>query len=300
MTDQRREQRTYPPRSAYMQYTYTTEMARRHERQRQMAQLDDEVRRDKAMMLKRMHDSRMKTEKAIRDIRLEQESRLIKEKQRLQEHEARRRVHRQNREQLERELERIKNEQRAKLAKEDVKCQKTEEDESEQHEEESKQHEEEESEQHEEESEQQEEDESKQHEEERKMLTFIQQNEVSLKHTEGRQPVAALKRREHKQRNHERMALAAGQIHVHERIQYETEEEEQRKDTERENENKTCMVNDVTSDEKREKEVQTNTVGTVITMQTLIQRAAMTLHNRTAHAVFHMISSISPVKRQLP
>ena len=63
MTDQRREQRTYSPRSAYMQYIHTTEMARRHERQRQMAQMDDEIRRDEAMMLKRMHDSRMKTER---------------------------------------------------------------------------------------------------------------------------------------------------------------------------------------------------------------------------------------------
>ena len=76
MTDQRREQRTYPPRSAYI---HTTEMARRHERQSQLFQLDDEIRREEAMMLKRMHDSRMKTEKAIREIRLEQERRLIKE-----------------------------------------------------------------------------------------------------------------------------------------------------------------------------------------------------------------------------
>ena len=59
MTDQRREQRTYPPRSAYMQYIHTTEMARRHERQRQLAQLDEEIRRDEAMMMKRVHDSRM-------------------------------------------------------------------------------------------------------------------------------------------------------------------------------------------------------------------------------------------------
>ena len=42
-------------------------------------QLDEEIRRDEAMMMKRVHDSRMKTENAIREIRLEQERRLIKE-----------------------------------------------------------------------------------------------------------------------------------------------------------------------------------------------------------------------------
>ena len=121
MTDQRREQRTYTPRSACTHYIHTTDIVRRNARQRQMAQLDDEIRRDEAMMLKRMHDSRMKTEKAIRDIRLEQERRLIKEEQKRQEHEERRRARRQNREELERELARIKHELRAQLAKEDVK-----------------------------------------------------------------------------------------------------------------------------------------------------------------------------------
>ena len=227
MTDQRREQRTYTPRSAYLHYMYTTEMARRHERQRNMAQLDEEKRRDEAMLLKRMHDSRMKTEKAIREIRLEQERRLIKEEQKRQEHEERRRARRQNREELERELARIKNELKAELAKEDKKCQEAEE-------------------------------ERQQHkEEERKMWTFIQQNEVSLKHTEGRQPVAALKRREHKQRNHGRMALAAGQIHVHEIIQDEIEEEDQRKDAERDNENEAFLEEKKRSDEEKETEVQT-------------------------------------------
>ena len=56
MTDQRREQRTYPPRSAYMHYIHTIEMAKRHERQRQIAQLDEEIRRDEAVMLKRQRD----------------------------------------------------------------------------------------------------------------------------------------------------------------------------------------------------------------------------------------------------
>ena len=79
MTDQRREQQMYTPRSAYMYYIHTTEMAKRHERQRQMAQLDEEIRRDEAVMLKRQRDSRMQTELAIRELRLEQERRLIKE-----------------------------------------------------------------------------------------------------------------------------------------------------------------------------------------------------------------------------
>ena len=138
MTDQRREQRTYPPRSAYMQYIHTTEMARRHERQSQLFQLDDEIRREEAMMLKRMHDSRMKTEKAIREIRLEQERRLIKKEQKRQEHEERRRARRQNKEQLERELARIKHELRAELAKEDIKRQTAEEEREQRKEEERK------------------------------------------------------------------------------------------------------------------------------------------------------------------
>ena len=234
MTDRRREEQIHPSRSAYMHYIHTAGMARRHERQRQLAQLDEEICRNEAMMLKRQRDSRMKTENAIRELRLEQERRLIKEKQRLQEHEARRRARRQNREQLERELERIKNELRAELTKEDVKCQKTEEDESEQHEEE----------------------ESEQHEEERKMLTFIRQKEVNLKHAEGRQPEAELKTKEHKQR-HKEMQSAVTACQENERIEDETEEKELRKDTERENENETCMVNDERSEEKRETEVQT-------------------------------------------
>ena len=91
-------------------YMHTTDLSMRNERQKQMAQLDEKIRRNEAVMLKRQRDSRMQTELAIRELRLEQERRLIKEKQRLQEHEARRRARRQNREQLERKLERIKNE----------------------------------------------------------------------------------------------------------------------------------------------------------------------------------------------
>ena len=226
MTDQRREQRTYTPRSAYMHYIHTTEMAKRHERQRQMAQLDEEIRRDEAVMLKRQRDSRMQTELAIRELRLEQERRLIKEKQRQQQHEERRIIRNQNREHLERELARIKHELRAELAKEDIKCQKAEE-ESELHE-----------------------------EEERKRLTFIQQKEVNLKHAEGRQPVAELKTKEQKQR-HKEMQSAVTACQENERMEDETEEKEQRKDTERENENETCMVHDERSEEKRETEVQT-------------------------------------------
>ena len=89
MTDQRREQRTYPPRSAYMSYLHTIDMVRKDVRHRLLSQLDAEIRRDEAMMLKRVHDSRMKTEKAIQEIRLEQERRLIKEEQKRQEHEER-------------------------------------------------------------------------------------------------------------------------------------------------------------------------------------------------------------------
>ena len=180
--------------------------------------LDEEIRRDEAMMMKRVHDSRMKTENAIRELRLEQERRLIKEKQRLQEHEARRRARRQNREQLERELERIKNELRAELTKEDVKCQKAEE-EREQHK-----------------------------EEEQKRLTIMQEREACYRQTENSRPSTGIKAQEQMSRNEDKQSTATGQ--EYERIQDETEEEEQRKDT-------TCMVNDVTSDEKRETEVQT-------------------------------------------
>ena len=227
MTDQRREQRTYPPRSAYMQYIHTTEMARRHERQRQLAQLDEEIRRDEAMMMKRVHDSRMKTENAIREIRLEQERRLIKEEQKRQEHELRKRIRRQNKEQLERELQRIKNELRAELAKEEMKCQKA--------------------------------DKGKervQHkEEERKRLRVTQEREVCLKQIKGRQPAVELKAQEQKQRIKDKQSTATGQ--ENERIQDEIEEGEQRKDTDKENENEACMVNDETHDEESETEVQT-------------------------------------------
>ena len=225
MTDQRREQRTYTPRSAYTHYIHTTDIVRRNARQRQMAQLDDEIRRDEAMMLKRMHDSRMKTEKAIRDIRLEQERRLIKEEQKRQEHEERRRARRQNREELERELARIKHELRAQLAKEDVKRQKAEQ-------------------------------ESQQRkEEEQKRLTIMQEREECYKQTESSQSSVEIKVQEQMSRNEDKQSPATGQ--EYERTQDKTEEEEQRKDTGRENKNETCMVNDETSDEKRETEVQT-------------------------------------------
>ena len=221
MTDRRREEQIHPSRSAYMHYIHTTEMARRHERQIQLAQLDEEIRRDEAMMMKRVHDSRMKTENAIRELRLEQERRLIKEKQRLQEHEARR-ARRQNREQLERELERIKNELRAELTKEDVKSQKAEE-------------------------------ERQQHKEERKRLASIHEREERLKHTAGRQPAVELKTKEHRQRHEEIQSTATGR----ENKRIEDEKGEEQRDAERGNEHKTCMVNDGTSDEKREIEVQT-------------------------------------------
>ena len=224
MTDQRREQRTYPPRSAYI---HTTEMARRHVRQSQLFQLDDEIRREEAMMLKRMHDSRMKTEKAIREIRLEQERRLIKEEQKRQEHEERRRARRQNREELERELARIKHELRAQLAKEDIKRQKAEQ-------------------------------ESVQHkEEERKRLRVTQEKQVCLKQIKGRQPAVELKSQEQKQRIKDNQSTATGQ--ENQRIQDETKEKGQRRHAERENEHKTCMEqNEASSEELRGTEVQTN------------------------------------------
>ena len=225
MTDRRREEQIHPSRSAYMHYIHTTEMARRRERQIQLAQLDEEIRRDEAMMMKRVHDSRMKTENAIRELRLEQERRLIKEKQKRQEHEERKIICRQNREQLERELARIKHELRAELAKEDLKCKKAEE-EREQHK-----------------------------EEEQKRLTIMQEREACYRQTESSRPSTGIKAQEQMSRNEDKQSTATGQ--EYERIQDETEEEEQRKDTERENENKTCMVNDETSDEKRETEVQT-------------------------------------------
>ena len=224
MTDRRREEQIHPSRSAYTHYIHTTDMARRNARQSQLFQLDDEIRREEAMMLKRMHDSRMKTEKAIRDIRLEQDRRLIKEKQRQQQHEERRRLRNQNREYLERELARIKNELRAELAREDVKCKKAEE-EREQHK-----------------------------EEEQKRLAIMQEREVCYKQTERSEPAVEIKAQEQMQKNEDKQSTAPGQDY--ERIQDETEEEK-RTDTERENENKTCMVNDERSEEKRETEVQT-------------------------------------------
>ena len=225
MTDRRREEQIHPSRSAYMHYIHTTEMARRRERQIQLAQLDEEIRRDEAMMMKRVHDSRMKTEKAIREIRLEQERRLIKEEQKRQEHEERRRAGRQNREELERELARIKDELRAQLTKEDIKRQKAEQ-------------------------------ESVQHkEEERKRLRVKQEKEVCLKQIKGRQPAVELKAQEQKQRIKDKQSTATWQ--ENERIQDGIEEGEQRRDTEKENENKTCMVNDETHDEESETEVQT-------------------------------------------
>ena len=86
-------------------------------------------------------------------------------------------------------------------------------------------------------------------------MTFIQQREVCLQHTEGRQPVVELKIREHKQRHKEKQSAATGQENV--RIQDEKEDEDQRKDVERANDNKTCMEQDKTSGEKRETEMQT-------------------------------------------
>ena len=225
MTDQRREERIYSTRSAYMHYIHTTDMARRHERQRQLAQLDEEIRRNEAMMLKRQRDSRMHTEQAIRELRLEQERRRIKEEQRQQEHEERRRIRNQNKKQLESELARIKHELRAQLAKEDIKRQKAEQ-------------------------------ESVQHkEEERKKLRVTQEREVCLKQIKGRQPAVEVKAQEQKQIIKDKQSTATGQ--ENERIQDGIEEGEQRKDTEKENENETCMVNDETHDEESETEVQT-------------------------------------------
>ena len=224
MTDQRREQRTYPPRSAYMSYLHTTDMVRKDVRHRLLSQLDDEIRRDEAMMLKRVHDSRMKTEKAIQEIRLEQERRLIKEEQKRQEHEERRRARRQNREELERELVRIKHELRAQLAKEDIKRQKAEQ-------------------------------ESQQHkEEEQKRLTITQEREVCLKQIKGRQPAVKVKAQEQKQRIKDHQSTATGQ----ENETKQDETEEQRNVDVRENENKTRMEQDERSDEERRTEVQTD------------------------------------------
>ena len=105
MTDRRREKQIYQPRSTYMYYMHTTDLSMRNERKRQMAELDEEIRQDEAIMLKRMHDSRMKTERAIQEIRLEQERRLIKEEQKRQEHEERQRAHRQTEKNLKENLQ---------------------------------------------------------------------------------------------------------------------------------------------------------------------------------------------------
>ena len=226
MTDRRREEQIHPSRSAYMHYIHTTEMARRHERQIQLAQLDEEIRRDEVMMMKRVHDSRMKTENAIQEIRLEQERRLIKEEQKQHEHEERRRIHRQNKEQLERELQRIKNELRAELAKEEMKCQKA--------------------------------DKGKervQHkEEERKRLRVTQEREVCLKQIKGRQPAVEVKAQEQKQIIKDHQSTATGQ--ENETMQDETEE--QRNVDVREIENKTRMEQDERSDEEGGTESQTD------------------------------------------
>ena len=200
MTDRRREKQIYQPRSPYMYYMHTTDLSMRNERQRQMAELDEEIRQDEAMMLKRMHDSRMKTEKAIRQIRLVQERRLIKEEQKRREHEGRRRARRQNREELERELARIKHELRAQLSKEDLKCQKA--------------------------------DEGKervQHkEEERKRLRVTQEKQVGLKQIKCRQPAVELKSQEQKQRIRGKQSTSTGQ--ENEIVQDETEEEQRKVD----------------------------------------------------------------------
>ena len=180
MTDRRRDKRIYQPRSTYMYYMHTTDLSMRNERQRQMAELDEEIRQDEAMMLKRMHDSRMKTEKAIQEIRLEQKRRLIKEEQKRQEHEERRRARRQNREQLESELARIKHELRAQLAKEDIKRHKAEQ-------------------------------ESQQHkEEEQKRLTIMQEIEECYKQTESSQSSVEIKAQEQMSRNEDKQSPATG------------------------------------------------------------------------------------------
>ena len=83
----------------------------------------------------------------------------------------------------------------------------------------------------------------------------MQEREECYKQTESSQSSVEIKVQEQMSRNEDKQSPATGQ--EYERTQDETEEEEQRKDTERENKNETCMVNDETSDEKRETEVQT-------------------------------------------
>ena len=220
MTDQTREERIYSTRSAYMHYIHTTDMARKHERQRQLAQLDEEIRRNEAMVLKRQQDSRMHTEQAIRELRLEQERRRIKEEQRQHEHEERRRIRNQNKKQLERELERIKNELRTELAKEEIKCHSSD-------------------------------DEDKC--QEKKESANMPEREECLEQIEDCRQLAAveLETREHKQRNNERKSPAADQVQD---IQDETKEEDHNKDVEHENE---CfMVQDERSGEEKGTDVQ--------------------------------------------
>ena len=185
-----------------MHYIHTIEMAKRHERQRQIAQLDEEIRRDEAVMLKRQRDSRMRTEQAIRELQLEQERRLIKEKQRHQEREERRIIRNQNRAHLERELKRIKNELRAELAKEEIKCQNSD-------------------------------DEDKC--QEKKESANMPEREECLEQIEDCEQLVAveLETRAHKQRNNERKSPTADQ--VQEIIQDETKEEDHNKDVEHEN-----------------------------------------------------------------
>ena len=163
----------------------------------------------------------MHTEQAIRELRLEQERRRIKE-----EHEERRRIRNQNKKQLERELERIKKELRAEMAKEEIKCHSSDDEEKCQ---------------------------------EKKETANMSKREECRKQIEDFRQIAAveLERREHEQRNSERMTPVAGQIHVHEIIQDEIEEEDQRKDAERDNENEAFIEEKKISDEKRETEVQT-------------------------------------------
>ena len=199
-------------------------MVRRDARHRLLSQLDDEIRRDEAVMLKRVHDSRMKTENAIRELRLEQEKRLIKEEQKRQEHEERRRIHKQNREQLERELERIKNELRAELAKDEMKCLNS--------------------------------DVEEKCQEKNDRANMSERQECLEQIEDSRQLSAVeLERPEQKQRIKDNQSIATG--HENERMQDETEEEQRKVDV-RENENGTHMETDERSNEEEGTEVQTD------------------------------------------
>ena len=172
--------------------------------------------------MKRVHDSRMKTEKAIRELRLEQEKRLIKEEQKRQEHEERRRIHKQNREQLERELERIKNELRAELAKDEMKCLNS--------------------------------DVEEKCQEKNDRANMSERQECLEQIEDSRQLSAVeLERPEQKQRIKDNQSIATG--HENERMQDETEEEQRKVDV-RENENGTHMETDERSNEEEGTEVQ--------------------------------------------